>query len=337
MNANLRLIAFLGLASSGAATVPHYSLVKEIPIEGASGWDYLQADPSGHRVYVSHGTEVDVIDTQTETVVGKIADTQGVHGIAVATDLGRAFVSDGRANQVSIVDSSTLATISRVGTGTNPDAILYNPAHHEVYAFNGRSASVTVINAENAHVVATVELGGKPEFAQVDAAADRIFDNLEDKNEVAVIDGASHAVLARWPIAPGESASGMAIDIEHHRLFLGCENEMMVVVDSDSGKVVANLPAGKGIDAAAFDPGTQLAFTSNGRDGTVTVVHEDGPDTYAVVQTLATERGARTMTVDTSTHRIYLATAKFGPPPAGGGRPPVVAGSFKVLVYGIGP
>jgi YVTN family beta-propeller protein len=280
---------------------------------------------------------VEVIDTLTETVVGKIADTQGVHGIAVAPELGRAFVSDGRANQVSIVDTSTLSTLLKVETGTNPDAILYNPAHREVYAFNGRSASVTVINAEKGQAVSTVALGGKPEFAQVDPVADRIFDNLEDKNEVVVIDGASHAVLARWPIAPGESASGMAIDTGHHRLFLGCENEMMVVVDSESGKVVANLPAGKGIDAAAFDPGTQLAFTSNGRNGTVTIVHEDTPDTYAVVQTLVTERGARTMTVDTSTHRIYLATAKFGPSPAGGGRPPIIPGSFKVLVYGIGP
>lgn len=313
-----------------------YRPVTEIPIGGDGGWDYLTADPAAHRLYVSHATKVVVIDTQTNLVVGEIADTPGVHGIALAPQLNRGFVSAGRANEVNVVDLATLKTLLKVGTDENPDAILFEPGRKEVYAFNGRGHSATVFGAGSDAVVATIPLGGKPEFAQTDVAAGRVFVNIEDQNLVAAIDPAKHDVVARWPIAPGESASGLAIDVAHHRLFAGCENAMMVVLDSTDGRVVASLPAGQGIDAAAFDPGTQLAFVSNGRDGTVTVVREETPEKFSVVQTLTTQVNARTMTVDPATHRIYLTAGTLLPPEPGQRRPRVAPGSVKVLVYGLG-
>ncbi|HWA87114.1 MAG TPA: hypothetical protein VG710_12875 [Opitutus sp.] len=308
----------------------------EIPLGGDGGWDYLAVDAAAHRLYVSHATKVVVIDTARNAVVGEIADTPGVHGIALAPELGRGFVSAGRANEVNVVDLATLKTLLKVGTDENPDAILFEPGRKEVYAFNGRGHSATVFDANSDAVVATIPLGGKPEFAQADPAAGKVFVNVEDQNLVAVIDAATHAVVARWPIAPGEEASGLAIDGAHHRLFAGCANEKMIVLDSTDGRVVASLPAGKGIDAAAFDPGTGLAFVSNGRDGTVTVVREETPEKFAVVQTLATQVSARTMTVDPATHRIYLTAAKLLPPEAGRRWPRVAPGSVKVLVYGLG-
>lgn len=323
--------ANLVVASAFAArTADVYRFAREIPVGGEGGWDYLSIEPASHRLFVSHATKIVVIDTRTDAVVGEIADTPGVHGIAFAPDLGRGFVSNGRAGNVSIVDLMTLKTIGHVATGKNPDAILYDPMHHEIYAFNGRGQSVTVLAAATGSVVATIPLGGKPEFAQVDGG--RVFVNIEDRNEVAVIDTATHAVSARWPIAPGEEASGMDIDREHHRLFLGCSNAMMIVLDSVDGRVVAPVSAGKGIDAAAFDAGTQLAFTSNGSDGTVTVVQEDSPDRFTVVQTLATERSARTMTVDAASHKLYLSSAAFQPAEKDK-RPATISGSMKVLVY----
>lgn len=282
-----------------------------------------------------------MIDVDKEEVVGQIKDTPGVHGVAVASDLGRGFSSNGRENKASVVDLKTLQTLSKVETGQNPDGMLYEPGLQEIYLFNGRGQSATVIDAKSAAVVATIPLDGKPEFGTADAKAGRVYDNLEDKSEVAVIDTKAHKVVDRWPIAPGEEASGMAIDVAHHRLFLGCGNEKMVMMDSTTGKVLADVPIGRGVDANAFDPGTQLAFASCG-DGTVTIAHEDGPDKLTVVQSLKTEPPARTMTIDPRTHKIYLASAKFEAPPAGasaeGGRrqrPKMVAGSFKILVYGL--
>ena len=263
-----------------------------------------------------------MIDTATDTVVGEIADTPGVHGIAIAPALKRAFVSDGRANQVSIVDTGTLATLSKVNAGKNPDAIIYEAGQNEVYAFNGRSNSATVIAAGTGQVVATVPLPGKPEFAAADPAAGRVYNNLEDKNQVAVIDTKTHQVVAVWPIAPGESASGMALDAANHRLFLGCDNKVMIMMDSTTGKVVGSAPIGDGVDANAFDPGTGYAFSSNGEDGNVTVAHEDSPGQLTVVQTLETAPRARTMMVDPATHKIYLSTAEFVAPAANAPAPP---------------
>jgi len=309
-----------------------YHFIKEIPVGGAGGWDYLTVDPAAHRLYVSHATQVMVIDLTTDTVIGQVTNTPGVHGIALDSKLGRGFISSGKGNHVNIFDPATLQTTATVATGANPDAILFEPGQGEVYAFNGRGKSATVIAADTGAVVATIPLGGKPEFAQADPALGRVFDNLEDTSELVAIDTKTHTVANRWPIAPGESASGLAIDTEHHRLFLGCDNHLMAMVDGTSGKVLATVPIGEGVDANAFDPGTQLAFASCG-DGTTTIARENG-DTLTVVQTLATQPGARTMALDPTTHNIYLATAKMEPPVEGERRPKAVPGTFKILVYG---
>jgi YVTN family beta-propeller protein len=333
--------ALVGMLGTGAClgAAGTYKLLKEIPVGGEGGWDYLAVDQYAHRLYVTHATKIVVIDTDQETVAGEIADTPGVHGFAIAPDLGRGFSSNGRENKVSIVDLKTLKTTAKVETGEGPDAILFESGRKEVYAFNGRGKSVTVIDAESGKVVATIPLSGKPEFAVAEPRAGRVYCNLEDKSAVAVIDTKTHKVLTTWPIAPGEEPSGMAFDPQHHRLFLGCGNQLMVMLDSRDGKVVDKVAIGQGVDATKFDRGTQLAFCSCG-DGTVTVAHEDGPDKLTVVQTLKTEPRAKTMALDPRTHKIYLGSAKFEPAPAGGSankRPAVVAGSFKVLVYGPEP
>lgn len=329
------------LSLAGATLSPAqgaYHFIKEIPVGGDGGWDYLSVDENAHRLYVSHGTKVVVIDLEKDAVAGEVPDTPGVHGVAVAADLGKGFSSNGRENKASMFDLKTLKTISKIDTGHNPDGMLYEPGQKEVFMFNGRDNSATVIDAKAGSVVATIDLGGKPEFGTADPNAHRVYNNLEDKSEIAVIDTQTHKVLAHWPIAPGEGASGMAIDRPHHRLFLGCGNEKMLMVDNTNGKVLASVPIGRGVDANAFDPGTQLAFASCG-DGTVTIAHEETPDKLTVVQTLKTEPRARTMTIDTTTHKIYLASAKFEAPAAGaqggGRRPRMVPESFKILVYGL--
>jgi len=316
-----------------------YHFIKEIPVSGEGGWDALTVDSAGQRLYVSHASQVVVIDLAKDQVVGEITNTPGVHDIAVAPQLNRGFTSNGRENKVSIVDLKTLQTLARVDTGTNPDAILFEPGQNEVYAFNGRGQSATVIDAKAGKVVATIPLGGKPEFTEADSKAGRVFNNIEDKNEVAVIDAKTHTVVTNWPIAPGEEASGIAIDLKNHRLFLGCGNKLMVMMDSTNGKVLATVPIGEGVDGAAFDPGTRLAFSSCGQSATVTIARENG-DKFIVVQTLKTERGARTMAIDPKTHKIYLPTAQFEPQPepAAGERrqrPKMVPGTFKILVYGM--
>ncbi|MEO6004013.1 MAG: YncE family protein [Opitutus sp.] len=322
------------LAAVSSPAAEHYERLAEIPISGEGGWDYLSVQPDLHRLYVAHATKVVIIDTRTDTVLGDIADTPGVHGIAVAPGLGLGFTSNGRENKVGIVNLATLETRSKVETGQNPDAILYDPEHLEVYAFNGRGNSVTVFDAKTGGPITTIPLGGKPEFGQLDPVAGRIYNNIEDTNEVVAIDDKTHAVVQRWRIGEGEEPSGLAIDLDHHRLFVGCSNAKLMVLDSTDGHVVATIPAGKGIDAAAFDPVTQLAFTSNGADGTVTIAHEDTPDTFTVIQTLTTQRSARTMTVDPETHKLYLAAATFSPAETGG-RPKMIPGTMKVLVYGL--
>jgi hypothetical protein len=332
----------VGLACAGVAQAagkdPGYHFLKEIPIEGDTGWDYLSVDSDARRLYVTHGTHVVVVDLDKDAVVGDIADTPGVHGFAVAHKLGRGFASNGQEAKVSVVDLKTLATSSKVSTEEGPDAILFEPGHSEVYAFNGRAHSATVFSASSGEVAATVKLPGKPEFPSADSAAGKVYDNIEDKNEVVVLDTKTHQIVNEWPIAPGESASGMAFDVAHHRLFLGCENHLMLMMDSTTGKVVDSVPIGSGVDANAFDDRLQLAFSSNG-EGTVTIAHEDSPSKLTVVQTLKTQPSARTLALDPKTHRIYLAAATFGPAPepapgAPRRRPPIVPGSFKVLVYG---
>lgn len=339
----LLLVALFPSAMSTARAAdsgsPNYKFIKEITVGGDGGWDYLSIDAANRRLYVSHATKFVVIDIDQDKVVGEVEDTPGIHGIAIASELKKVFSSNGREGKASMVDMETLKTISKVETGQNPDAILYEPGQKEVYTFNGNGHSATVIDAASGKVVATIPLSGKPEFATADPKAGHVFCNLEDKSEVAEIDTKEHKVIATWPIGPGEEASGMAIDVAHHRLFIGCHNNLMEMIDTENGKVAGKVAIGAGVDANAFDPGTQLAFSSCG-DGTVTIAHEDSPDKLTVVQTLTTERGARTMALDPKTHRIYLASAKYEAAteqPAGGRRqrPRMVPGSFKILVYGM--
>lgn len=327
------LTVCLLLAATVCIKAAEYHFLKEIPIGGEGGWDYLTVDSAARRLYVSHGAKVVVVDIDKDIVTGEIPGTPGVHGLAIAPDLGLGFTSNGQEDKSSVVGLKSLKTLAKIDTGKNPDGMLYDPGQQEVYLFNGRSESATVIDAQSQKVVATIPLEGKPEFGAADPQAGRVYDNLEDKSELVAIDTKTHQVVNRWPIAPGEEASGMAIDVAHHRLFLGCGNKKMLMVDDSNGKVVAEVPIGQGVDANAFDPGTQLAFASCG-EGSVTIAHEDSPQKLTVVQTLKTEPRARTMALDLKTHRIYLATAQFEPPPAPGQRPKIVAGSFKILVYG---
>jgi YVTN family beta-propeller protein len=327
------MLGLLAFVSYGADTLG-YHFLKEIPIGGDGGWDYLSVDPAARRLYVSHGTKIVVVDIDAYSIAGEIPDTPGVHGFAIAPESGHGFSSNGREGKANMVDLKTLKVLSKVETGQNPDCIIYNPGREEVYAMNGRSDSATVIDARTGSVVATIPLPGKPEFAAADPKAERVYCNLEDKSQIAVIDAKEHKVLDTWSIAPGEEASGMAIDTAHGRLFIGCHNKVMEMIDTKTGKVAGSVPIGSGVDANAFDPGTQLAFSSNG-DGTVTIAHEDGPDKLTVVQNLATEPRMRTMAIDLKTHRIFLAAAKFEPQPEGARqRPKMIAGSFKIMVYG---
>jgi YVTN family beta-propeller protein len=315
-----------------------YKFLKSIPVGGEGGWDYLSIDAKARKLYVTHANKIVIVDLAVDKVVGEIADTPGVHGFAIASELGRGFSSNGAESRVSVIDLKTSNTITKVPTGENPDAILFEPTQSEVYAFNGRGKSATVIDANNNQVVATVPLSGKPEFAVADALGARVFCNIEDKNEVAVIDPKTHAVTASWPLAPGQEPTGMAFDAVHHRLFAGCHNQLMTMLDSDTGKVVAKVPIGVGVDACAFDDPTQLAFASCG--DAITIAKEEGLNKLSVVQTLKTERGARTMALDPGTHRIYTCTAQIapdtGPSPSPGERrrPNYVPGTFHLLVYG---
>jgi DNA-binding beta-propeller fold protein YncE len=332
--------AMVGVTMSVIAADGPYSKLTEIPVGGAARFDYLNVDSAAKRLYVTHGTEVVVIDTASNTVVGRIADTPGVHGIAIASN-GKGFTSNGSENKVSIVDLKTLQTLSKVDTGRNPDAILYEATKKEVYAFNHTGNSATVINADTGAVVAEIPLAGTAETGQADAAIGRVFVNIEDKNSVDVIDMATHKVVANWPLAPATTPTGMAIDTANHRLFVG-GGKFMVSVDTRSGKVVATAPICTGTDATWFDPGTKLVFASCS-DGSITVMHQDTPDTLSVVQTVSTTRGARTMALDTATHRIYTAGAKYptvdpsAAPAAGGRGPAALPESFHVLVFEMKP
>ena len=315
-----------------------YHLLKKIEIGGEGGWDYLIVDGAARRLYVSRGTRVMVFDADSGASVGEIPDTPGVHGIAIADDLGRGFTSNGRDGSVTIFELKTLKPISKVKVGKNPDCILYDPATHRVFAFNRGSDDVSAIEAKTGDVAAPIALGGHPEFATADGKG-MVFVNLDNKSEVVAIDSKKLEVKAHWPVAPAEDCSGIAIDRKHSRLFSVCGNKKMAVMDANTGKVVADVPIGAGPDAAGFDPETSLAFSSNGMDGTLTVVHQDSPDKYTVVANVPTQRGARTMALDPKTHNVFLATAQYGPPPAAtperpNPRPAMLPNSFVILVFG---
>ncbi|HKN34830.1 MAG TPA: hypothetical protein VJX16_16440 [Terriglobales bacterium] len=331
------IVAGLILTSSAKGqSSAGYHLLKTYKLGGEGGWDYLTLDNSTRYLYISRGTHVAVIDVDTGKEVGEIGDTPGVHGIALAPDLGRGFTSNGREGTVSIFDLKTFKTLSKVKVGQNPDAILYDPASQRVFTFNGRSSDSTAIDAAKGTVVGTIKLEGKPEFAVSDGKGE-LFVNIEDKNQLDALDSNKLEVKARWPLAPCEGPSGLSLDRANRRLFSGCE-KLMAIVDADSGKIVSSLPICDGVDATAYDDETKMAFASC-HDGKLTVIREESPDKFSVVENATTQEGARTMALDPKTHQVYTVTAKFGPRPAPTEqnprpRPSLTPDSFVVLVMG---
>jgi YVTN family beta-propeller protein len=329
-------IAFNGVAA-GAEKESSYKLIKKIPIGGDGGWDYLAVDSPAQRCYISHQTHVVVFDTEKEKVIGDINNTPGVHGIAIARRLYKGFISNGGDNSVTVFDLATLKETSRIKVGNRPDAIMFDQTTNRVFVFNGGSKDCSVIDANSNKVIGTIALGGKPEFAESDRKG-QVFVNIEDTNEIAAIDAEKMTVTKRWPLSPGESPSGLAIDRRNNRLFSVCSNGKMIISDYTTGKVVATPAIGKGPDAAAFDPQAGLAFSSNGQDGTLTVIKEETPDQFKVVETVMTAPMARTMVLDMRTHLIYLVTAKLKAPAAGeaqgGRRRNFEPGSFELLIVG---
>ena len=314
----LLLTFLMSLLLMGAPSIGGYSVTKKIPIAGQGSFDYLTVDEVGRRLYVSHGTQVEVLDVDSGSVVGNIPNTLGVHGIAIATEFGRGFVSNGQSSTVTIFDLKTLEPISNVPTGKKPDAIIYDPATKRVFAFNGGSDSATAIDAATGKVAGTVDLKGGPEFAAADGQG-FVYNNLEDESVVVKIDANKLTVEQRWPTAPCASPSSMAIDRTNHRLFLGCRSKVMAVMNADTGQLITTLPIGDHVDATAFDPETKLIFNSNG-EGSVTVIHQDGADKYSAVETVKTLPRAKTMALDPKTHQLFLSTAE--------------SGQFEVLVVG---
>ncbi|HTB62078.1 MAG TPA: hypothetical protein VK737_00705 [Opitutales bacterium] len=354
--------------SAPAASGP-YHFVKEIHLGGLPSTDYLTVDSENHRLYVSHGTAVTVVDLDKDEVIGDITGFTAVHGIAIAPKLGLGYITDGRGNKVSIFDLKTQKVTKTVDTGNNPDWVMFEASTNEVYVCNGSSKTITAFDAVSGNVTATIDIGGgRPETAMVDPKAGRLFDNLEDKFSMAVIDLKTHKMVENWPAVAGKGASGLAIDLEHHKLFLACADDaapatdILAMMDSATGKVVATLPCAKGVDSSAFDPATQYAFAPGGGSGTITIAKEDG-DKLTLVQTLTTATGAKTMAIDPTTHKIYVACVKYqapstvaaaasaasgssGPAAASASgsargaaarapRPAPVADSFRVLVYGM--
>ncbi len=336
----LFVCALVGLAislfpSQSLAASPGYHITKKYPLGGAGGWDYLKFDPHSGRLFISRSTHVIVIDASDGTQLGEIPDTTGVHGIALAPELNRGFTSNGGENTVSIFDLKTLKVLDKVKVGNGPDAIVYDPASKRVFTMNGHGGDSSAINAATGKVAGTIALGGRPEFAVSDGRG-HVFVNLEDKSELLKLNSRTLKVVARWPLAPCEHPSGLAIDRVHHRLFSGCHNEVMAVVNGDTGKVITALPIGAGVDAARYDPGAKLAFASCG-DGTLTVIREESPEKFTVAEKVNTQRGARTMALDPKTNDVFLVTADFGPPPAPTPErphpwPSIVPDTFVVLV-----
>jgi DNA-binding beta-propeller fold protein YncE len=314
-----------------AAAPTGYHVIERIAVGGEGGWDYLTVDSGGRRLYISHGTHVVVADLDTNKIVGDIPDTPGVHGIAIAPELGRGFISNGRANTVTIFDLKTRNVLGKPATGENPDSIRYDASSGRVFTFNGRSKNSTVIDAKSGTVVATIPMPGKPEFAVADGKG-KLYANIEDTNEIVEIDAAKATVTKKYSLSPCDGPSGLAFDAKNRRLFSVCSNRVMAISDPDAGKVIATPAIGAGSDGAAFDPGTGYAFSSNG-DGTLTVVQQTGGK-WDVLENIATERGARTIAVDEKTHRAYLPTAQTAPAQAAGGRATFLPDTFKVLVVG---
>lgn len=324
------------LIVAAAFAAEGFKVVGKIKIGGTGGWDYLAVDPAAGRVYASHGTLVEVVDTNAGKVIGQITQLHGVHGIAVAPEFGKGFITNGQSNSVTIFDLKTLAKVGEPQTGQNPDSVCFEPKTKHIFTFNGRSSDSTAIDPKTNEVIKSFPLGGKPEECAADGTG-KIYANLEDSSEIIEIDAAKPAVLRHASLAPCESPSGLAIDIKNKKLFAACDNKVMAVIDIPTLKVVATPPIGAGPDGAGFDPDLGLAFSSNGGDGTLSIVKQVNGK-YETVDNVSTERGARTMTVDSKNHRVYLLAAAYGPTPAASSgqrvRPPILPDSFHVIVVG---
>jgi DNA-binding beta-propeller fold protein YncE len=334
----MKTLLLLAFTVAAVAAPPSYKVLNKIKIGGPGQWDDVHVDSANHRLYISHATQTDVVDTTTDKVVGMIPDTNGVHGIAIANDLGRGFTSDGRDNDVTIFDLKTLKVLGKVKTGTNPDAITYEPTTHRVLTFNGRSNDSTVFEGKTGEIVAaSIPVGGKPEFAQVDGKG-HVYFNIEDTNEIGEIDAKLAAMTKHYSIAPCTAPTGLAINPKSNYLYSVCGNKMMIVSDPAGGKVIAMPVIGQGPDGVVFDDG--YAFSANGRDGNITMVGETSPGKFEPVATIATQNGARTIGADPKAHKLYLPAAEFGPapppPPGGGraGRPQAIPDSFMIIVVG---
>jgi len=332
----MKRILVLLIAAAVLVTVPAfaqkpYKITDRVTLGGEGGWDYLYYDKDAHRLFITRGTHVMVVDTSTLKLTADIPELSGIHGITLAPELGHGFISNGGDNTVTVFDLKTLKKLDSVKVGERPDAIMYDPFTKHVFTFNARSKDSTVLDAASGKVLGTVPLGGKPEFPASDQKG-RVFVNIEDKNEIAEIDATKLVVLNRWPLSSCHEPSALALDREHQRLFSGCGNKMMAVVDSSTGKVVTTVPIGEGVDAGRFNPNTQEVFMSCG-EGALTVIHEDSPDKYTVTQNLPTAKGARTMAMDYEHSVAYLVTAQRDPkPPPPGQRPAMVPGTFELIV-----
>jgi DNA-binding beta-propeller fold protein YncE len=331
----LILSAVLTAAGAVGLRAQSYHVTHTYTLGGDGGWDYLSLDTVGHRLFVARQDRVMVIDPASGKVLAEIPGLNRAHGVAFDYADGKGFATSGGDSSVVIFDLKTLQVTGRTIAAPDADAVLFDPATKRIFTFNGDSRSSSVLDAASGKKIGTVDLGGGPEFG-VSAGDGKLYVNLEDSSAVDEIDAGTMKVVRRWSLAPCQSPSGLAIDREHHRLFSGCHNQVMAISDAQAGKVVATVPIGQGVDANRFDPGTQLAFASTG-DGNITVVHEDGPDTYTVVANVPTKRGARTMEVDLSSHVVYTVTADFGPMPAPTAdrprpRPPILPGTFALLV-----
>ncbi len=312
-----------------------YHVASTFTLGGDGGWDYLALDTAGHRLFIARQNRVMVVDPGTGKVAAEIPGLDRAHGIAFAYETGHGFATSGADSAVTMFDLTTLHVLGHITAAPDDDAILYDPATKRIFTFNGDAHSASVIEPASGRRIGTIDLGGGPEFG-VSAGDGKLYVNLEDKATVVEIDAAAMKVTRQWSLAPCQAPTGLAIDRVHHRLFSGCRNQLMAISDAATGKVIATQPIGQGVDACRFDPGTQLAFASNG-DGTLTVVHEDAPDKFVVVANVATKRGARTMELDERTHRVFTVSADFGPPPAATPehprpRPPIVPGTFALLV-----
>jgi YVTN family beta-propeller protein len=335
--------AVLALGGFALARVPEggYHLLKKYDLGAAPGgkeyWDYITFDAAARRLYISHNTEVKVVDADSGAVVGSIPDLKRVHGIALASDLDRGFISDGGADEAVVFDLKTLKVTNHIKAGGNPDCILYDPASKHIFTMNGKTNDSSVIDPGSLTVVATIAMGGRPEYAVADGKG-MIYDNIEDKNEVVALDSRANTVKARWPIAPAEEATAIDMDVQHRRLFIGGRNKLLAIMDADTGKVLQTFPIGSGVDTNIYEPETGLLFTAV-REGALHIFHEGSPDKFSFVETVKTEFGARNMALDPKSHKLFIDTADFGPAPAPTAdqpkpQPVPVSGTFRLLVYG---